>query len=182
MVSETISVAAATTTVAHAALATPIGPLGLYATDAGLVSVALPNEAPPAAATRLRRHLGALRLIDDRAALAEPLAQLAAYFAGELREFDLSLDVRGTPFQRAVWAAVARVPYGATCAYGDIARAIGQPAAVRAVGLANGANPLPIVIPCHRVIGANGALTGYGGGLPTKRALLALECGQPILL
>jgi methylated-DNA-[protein]-cysteine S-methyltransferase len=92
------------------------------------------------------------------------------------------LDVRGTSFQRAVWAAVAEVGYGETCSYGDIARAMGRPAAVRAVGLANGANPLPIVIPCHRIIGANGALTGYGGGLPTKRALLALERGQPILL
>lgn len=165
-----------------AALATPIGPLHLFGTERGLLTLALPNEAREAAEARVRRLLGAVVIEADAAAHAEALAQLDAYFRGALRVFDLSLDPRGTPFQRQVWEAVARVPYGATRTYGEIARAIGRPAAVRAVGLANGANPLPIVIPCHRIIGANGALTGYGGGLPTKRALLALERGQPTMI
>jgi len=91
------------------------------------------------------------------------------------REFDLPLDLRGTGFQRRAWAAVASIPYGQTRTYADIARAIGQPKAARAVGAANGANPLPLVVPCHRVIGSNGSLTGYGGGLDVKRKLLVME-------
>jgi len=105
--------------------------------------------------------------------------QLAEYFAGRRREFALTLDPPGTPFQRDVWGELARIPYGATVSYGELARRVGRPAASRAVGAANGANPIPIVLPCHRVIGANGSLTGYGGGLPIKRALLALEGALP---
>lgn len=108
--------------------------------------------------------------------------QLRLYFAGKLRTFDVAVDPGGTPFQAQVWRALRDIPYGETTSYGALAERIGNPKAVRAVGLANGANPISIVIPCHRVIGANGSLTGYGGGLPTKRALLALEQGQGALL
>ena len=101
--------------------------------------------------------------------------QLDAYFCGNLTTFDLPLDPVGTEFQLKVWRALCRIPYGETRAYGQIAKAIGQPGAARAVGLANNHNPLPIVVPCHRVIGADGSLTGYGGGLPRKRKLLDLE-------
>ena len=113
----------------------------------------------------------------DRAdhAFAEAAAQLDAYFAGELREFDLGLRLTVTPFQNAVLNELRRIPYGETRTYGDIAVRIGRAKAVRAVGAANGSNPLPIVIPCHRVIGAGGQLTGFGGGLETKRYLLSLE-------
>lgn len=102
-------------------------------------------------------------------------AQLQEYFSGRRRAFDLPLAPAGTEFQRRVWRALATIAYGATISYGELARRVGNPRACRAVGLANGANPLPIVVPCHRVIGANGSLTGFGGGLPIKRALLALE-------
>jgi len=103
------------------------------------------------------------------------VVQLQEYFAGRRTRFDLPLAPRGTAFQQAVWAQLLRIPFGATASYGDIARAIGKPAAVRAVGGANHRNPLSIVIPCHRVIGADGSLTGYGGEMHRKRALLALE-------
>lgn len=102
-------------------------------------------------------------------------AQLDEYLAGDRTEFELDLDARGTEFQRSVWAALLEIPYGRTESYGEVARRIGRPAAVRAVGLANGRNPIPIVVPCHRVIGADGSLTGYGGGIDLKRRLLALE-------
>jgi methylated-DNA-[protein]-cysteine S-methyltransferase len=101
--------------------------------------------------------------------------QLDSYFCGNLTRFDLRLDLAGTEFQLKVWQALCRIPYGATCAYGQIAKALGQPGAARAVGLANNHNPVPIIVPCHRVIGADGSLTGYGGGLPRKRKLLDLE-------
>jgi methylated-DNA-[protein]-cysteine S-methyltransferase len=101
--------------------------------------------------------------------------QLREYFQGKRTEFDLLLHPKGTPFQKAVWKALLKIPYGQTRSYGDIARAVGRPTAVRAVGLANGRNPLPIVVPCHRVIGASGKLVGYGGGLPVKQALLDRE-------
>lgn len=115
-------------------------------------------------------------------AFTEPVRQLKAYFAGRLRTFDLAVDPAGTAFQTRVWTALREIPYGETISYGELARRIGDPKAVRAVGLANGANPVSIVIPCHRVIGANGTLVGYGGGLPIKRALLSLEQGQGALL
>lgn len=105
----------------------------------------------------------------------DAIVQLHEYFAGHRRTFDLPLAPRGTEFQRRVWRALGEIPYGKTLSYGELARRIGNAAASRAVGLANGANPLPIVVPCHRVIGANGSLTGFGGGLPIKRTLLALE-------
>lgn len=118
----------------------------------------------------------------DRGLLKEPVKQLSSYFAGKLREFDLRLAPEGTPFQQQVWRALCDIPYGETTSYGELARRIANPKAVRAVGLANGSNPISIVIPCHRVIGSNGSLVGYGGGLPIKQALLALERGQSRLL
>jgi methylated-DNA-[protein]-cysteine S-methyltransferase len=112
---------------------------------------------------------------DDAAPFAETKRQLAAYFEGRLTEFDLPLAMAGTPFQKRVWDELQRIAYGDTISYGELARRIGQPSASRAVGLANGRNPIGIIVPCHRVIGTNGKLTGYGGGLPRKEALLALE-------
>ena len=114
----------------------------------------------------------------DRAAFAEVAAQLEAYFAGELTEFDVPLAPHGTDFQRRVWAALVEIPYGETRTYGDLAAALGMPNACRAVGAANGRNPIGVIIPCHRVIGSTGGLTGYGGGLRRKRALLELEAGS----
>lgn len=111
----------------------------------------------------------------DDSAFPEAVEQLEAYFAGRLTEFQLELDLVGTGFQRRVWEALLTIPYGETRSYGEIARQIGSPGAFRAVGLANGHNPIGIIVPCHRVIGSNGSLTGYGGGLDRKRALLGLE-------
>jgi len=113
-------------------------------------------------------------LLDDRA-FPDAVEQLDAYFAGELQEFDLSLRLLGTEFQRRVWNALRTIPYGETRTYGEIAQQIGAPTAFRAVGLANGHNPIAVIVPCHRVIGANGSLTGFGGGLERKSALLELE-------
>ncbi|HZS86107.1 MAG TPA: methylated-DNA--[protein]-cysteine S-methyltransferase [Chloroflexota bacterium] len=163
------------TVLSHATLATQVGRLHLYGTADGLMTVVLPNESREAAERRLCRLLGPLAVDDDVAAHERALQQLAEYFAGRRQAFDLPLAMLGTPFQQRVWQAVAAVPYGQTRSYGEIARAIGRPAAVRAVGAANGANPLPPIIPCHRLIGADGGLTGYGGGLGMKAWLLELE-------
>jgi methylated-DNA-[protein]-cysteine S-methyltransferase len=114
----------------------------------------------------------------DGALFREPVRQLQAFFAGELREFDLRLKPEGTAFQQRVWTALREIPFGETISYGELARRIGNPAASRAVGLANASNPIPIIIPCHRVIGSNGKLTGYGGGLENKRWLLDFERSQ----
>lgn len=124
--------------------------------------------------------LTGLRFADERGADESPLLfeaerQLEAYFAGRRRVFELPLCAQGTPFQQSVWRALTSIPYGETATYGDVARAIGRPRACRAVGMANHVNPLPVFIPCHRVIGAGGALTGYAGGLDVKRFLLELE-------
>jgi methylated-DNA-[protein]-cysteine S-methyltransferase len=113
--------------------------------------------------------------VADERAFPDVVAQLDAYFAGELTEFDVTLRLEGTEFQRRVWAGLLEIPYGETMSYGQLAARIGQPTASRAVGLANGRNPVGIIVPCHRVIGSTGALTGYGGGLDRKRALLDLE-------
>jgi len=114
----------------------------------------------------------------DGAAFPEVARQLQAYFAGELTRFELNLDIRGTEFQRRVWSKLLTIPYGLTTTYGRLAEELGDPKAVRAVGLANGRNPISIIIPCHRVIGSNGSLIGYGGGLPRKQWLLAHERGE----
>lgn len=118
----------------------------------------------------------------DRQPFERVIRELRAYFAGDLEEFTVAVDPAGTPFQKRVWAELVRIPYGATISYAELARRIGDPAAARAVGLANGANPAPILIPCHRVIGSSGKLTGYGGGLEIKERLLALERRQLRLL
>jgi methylated-DNA-[protein]-cysteine S-methyltransferase len=146
----------------------PVGPLLLVADDGRLAEIRFGSgkrPRPPEASWEERED-GVLR---------EAREQLGAYFAGELREFDLPLLPRGTPFQLSVWEALLDIPYGETWSYADLARRLDRPTATRAVGAANGRNPLPIVVPCHRVIGADGSLTGYGGGLPIKRKLLWLE-------
>jgi methylated-DNA-[protein]-cysteine S-methyltransferase len=111
----------------------------------------------------------------DAAAFPDAVEQLGAYFAGDLTEFEVELDLRGTEFQRRVWQALTTIPYGETRSYGEIAEQIGAAGSARAVGLANGHNPIAVIVPCHRVIGASGSLTGYGGGLDRKRTLLGLE-------
>lgn len=118
----------------------------------------------------------------DETPLRGVVAQLREYFSGQRRRFDLPLAPEGTQFQKKVWRALRRIPYGETWSYGQVARCIGKPAASRAVGAANGQNPLPIVVPCHRVIGADGSLTGFGGGLKIKRQLLELESSERRLL
>ena len=144
----------------------PIGPLRLAADAEGLRQIDfLAGEPRPLPEAWVR----------DPARLADVAAQLRAYFTGTLRDFDLKLAPQGTAFQRGVWSRLCEIPYGATTSYGELARRVGNPKASRAVGLANGRNPIPIVIPCHRVIGSDGSLTGYGGGLAIKERLLALE-------
>jgi len=149
----------------------PLGPLYLVASQAGLCAIGLSHDDLPGALTDDRR---------DAAALAPVAAQLRAYFAGERRDFDLALDLRRlTPFQTAVLQVVRGIPAGTVWTYGQVARAVGKPQASRAVGQALARNPIPIVIPCHRVIASDGSLGGYGGGLATKRWLLQLERALP---
>ena len=119
---------------------------------------------------------------DTKGVLKDVRKELDEYFAGRLKQFSTPVAFNGTQFQNAVWQELQRIPYGETLSYLDLAKRIKKPAAVRAVGMANGANPIAIIVPCHRVIGSNGSLTGFGGGLPTKRALLELEKGQRTLL
>jgi methylated-DNA-[protein]-cysteine S-methyltransferase len=145
----------------------PVGTLTVVAAGDELVALAFDDD--PRAA-----RLQAEARRDDRR-LRHATIQLEEYFAGTRRDFDLRLAPDGTPFQRRVWQALTEIPFGATATYGAIARAIGKPTATRAIGGANHENPIAIVIPCHRVIGADGSMTGYGGGLPRKRSLLALE-------
>jgi methylated-DNA-[protein]-cysteine S-methyltransferase len=151
-------------------LNTPIGPLLLASDDAGLCQISLARDGVPARPDSDWRK--------DPSVFGEPIRQLCSYFAGQLETFDLPLAPAGTPFQQKVWRELCKIPYGETISYGELARRIGNPNASRAVGLANGSNPIPIVIPCHRVIGSNGKLTGYGGGLAIKETLLALERRQ----
>src|ERR1700694_1134705 len=152
----------------------PVGPLLLGAADSGLRRIEFVNGRKRVQADPEWRN--------DAEALGETIRQLRAYFAGELESFDLAVAPEGTPFQLSVWNRLCEIPYGETISYGQLARRIANPNASRAVGLANGSNPIPIVIPCHRVIGSNGKLTGYGGGLPIKERLLALERRQLRLL
>ena len=143
----------------------PIGELLLVGDDDGMRRVSMSPFRISPAWSRGDRVLAGAR------------EQLAQYFAGERREFDLPLRLEGNSFELAVWDALRQIPYGETVSYGEIARAVGHPHAARAVGAANGRNPVAVIVPCHRVIGANGSLTGYGGGLPRKRFLLDLEAG-----
>lgn len=159
-------------TIHYTRIDSPIGPLLLAASDAGMHTIEFQD-----AKHRVKRG-------DDWEQSAHPLLerarrQLEEYFAGKRRSFDLPLAPQGTPFQRQVWQTLAGIGYGETLSYGQLAARVGRPTASRAVGAANGRNPLPIVLPCHRVIGADGSLTGFGGGLPTKRFLLRLEGALP---
>jgi methylated-DNA-[protein]-cysteine S-methyltransferase len=153
----------------HTFIDSPVGTLTLVATEGGLSGLFMTDQRRCPPIEKLGRR--------DSRAFPFPMVidQLAAYFAGELTTFDVPLAAVGTPFQRSVWAALRRIPYGETRSYGQLAQALGRPEAVRAVGAANGANPLGIIVPCHRVVGADGSLTGYGGGLDRKRFLLELE-------
>jgi methylated-DNA-[protein]-cysteine S-methyltransferase len=160
--------------VSYIRMESPIGPLMLVADNTGLRRIGFVNERNPVRSDPQWR--------ESVERLGEAVRQLRAYFAGELQAFDLPLAPQGTPFQLAVWKRLCEIPYGETTSYGELARRIGNPNASRAVGLANGSNPIPIVIPCHRVIGSNGKLTGYGGGLPIKEKLLGLERRQLRLL
>lgn len=160
---------------AYARMDSPVGPVWVATTRTGVCTVGLGAGQPDDFFAWLARHVSPEPPRQDPETLIPAIAQLREYFSGNRHEFDLPLDVHGTAFQRAVWAEVACVPYGTTTTYGEIAQRIGRAGAARAVGAANGANPLPILIPCHRVIGAGGALTGYGGGLEVKAALLRLE-------
>jgi methylated-DNA-[protein]-cysteine S-methyltransferase len=147
----------------------PVGTLTLVASDQGLAAILWEHDRPG----RVRLNIEAE---DDRhPVLLEAERQLEEYFAGQRTRFTLPLDLSGTPFQRQVWRALLTIPFGETRSYAQIARQIGKPGAARAVGAANGRNPVSIVAPCHRVIGSTGALTGFGGGLDVKARLLALE-------
>jgi methylated-DNA-[protein]-cysteine S-methyltransferase len=156
----------------------PVGQLVLAGDVAGLRLVWFVEGRPE----RRRDDIVEHDWREDRAAFAEAVRQLQAYFAGELREFDLELAPVGTEFQLKVWRELRRIQYGSTISYGELARRMGNAKGARAVGLANGSNPLPIIVPCHRVIGGDGSLTGFGGGLPKKKWLLEMERGQGRLI
>ncbi|MEV3921456.1 methylated-DNA--[protein]-cysteine S-methyltransferase [Actinomadura coerulea] len=154
----------------HVVIESVVGPLTLVATDGALSGLYM----------EMQRHRPAQETFGapgdpEEEPFATVAAQLSAYFAGDLTEFDLPLRLHGTPFQERVWAALQEIPYGQTITYGELAVEIGSPSASRAVGLANGRNPVGVIVPCHRVVGSTGSLTGYGGGLDRKRYLLDFE-------
>ncbi|MFG3408739.1 methylated-DNA--[protein]-cysteine S-methyltransferase [Streptomyces sp. NPDC048142] len=153
----------------HTVIDSPYGPLTLVADDGVLCALYMSDQRhrPP------QETFG----VPDPEPFGEVIRQLTEYFAGERTDFDLPLNLAGTPFQRSVWAELLKIPYGETRTYGELAGELGRPGASRAVGLANGKNPVGIIVPCHRVIGASGSLTGYGGGLDRKQRLLAFESG-----
>ncbi|MEZ4521416.1 MAG: methylated-DNA--[protein]-cysteine S-methyltransferase [Thermomicrobiales bacterium] len=163
-----------TETIWWSTLPTPYGDLGFASSSQGLLTLLFPNAIEDRDRVIARLAPGSrIKAGDEENAV--PVRQVREYLAGERKVFDMPLDQRGTAFQRDVWNAVFAIPWGETTTYGEIARRIGRPDAVRAVGAANGANPIPIIVPCHRVIGSDGSLTGFGGGLPLKRQLLSLE-------
>ena len=162
-------------TLAARTIATPVGMLTLVAEHGALIAITWPDDRPG------RVRLSPLADRPDEPVLVEAAIQLDDYFARRRDRFDLPLAPRGTPFQQCVWAALQTIPYGETRSYAAMAVQIGRPSAVRAVGAANGRNPLSIVVPCHRVVGSGGHLTGFAGGLATKRQLLALEADIPSL-
>ncbi|MFK4221785.1 methylated-DNA--[protein]-cysteine S-methyltransferase [Streptomyces sp. NPDC019890] len=155
----------------HTVVDSPYGPLTLVATDGVLSGLYMARQ----------RHRPDEETFgeEDSAPFRETIRQLDAYFARELTEFDLPMRLEGTPFQRGVWDQLRQIPYGETRTYGELAEALGNRGASRAVGLANGKNPIGIIVPCHRVIGSSGSLVGYGGGLDRKQRLLAFESGTP---
>ena len=164
---------ASTQRLVYSYLESPVGPLLLAQDGEGLRFVSFAHAGDG------RQPQASWQLSD--APFAEVVSQLNAYFRRELRTFTLPLHLVGSDFQRAVWSALLSIPYGSTLSYGELARRIGRPAAIRAVGGANHANPIAIIVPCHRVIGSNGKLVGYGGGLQTKQRLLSLERGDLLL-
>jgi methylated-DNA-[protein]-cysteine S-methyltransferase len=153
----------------HTVTGSPVGPLTLVMSGGALTGLYMQTQ----------RHLPPPEIfgaeVADDSLFAEPAGQLRDYFAGRRTEFDLPLALEGTAFQRRVWAELQKIPYGETISYGELAQRIGRPTAARAVGLANGRNPISIIVPCHRVIGADGSLTGYGGGMDRKQHLLTFE-------
>ncbi|MFA6117311.1 MAG: methylated-DNA--[protein]-cysteine S-methyltransferase [Sphingomonas sp.] len=159
-------------TYSYKTIPSPVGALKLVASDKGLTAILWENDKPG------RVRLGEMVENADHPVLVETEKQLGAYFAGTLTAFTVPLDFAGTDFQKSVWHALLTIPFGETRSYAEIARQIGRPSAVRAVGAANGKNPISIIAPCHRVIGSNGALTGFAGGLAAKERLLGLESGQ----
>ncbi|GAA3851133.1 methylated-DNA--[protein]-cysteine S-methyltransferase [Streptomyces coacervatus] len=161
-----------TSTKHHTVIDSPYGPLTLVAEEGTLCGLYMTDQRhrPPEETFGLR----------DDTLFDESKEQLKAYFAGELKEFTVELRLHGTAFQRGVWDQLRKIPYGETRSYGDLADAMGNPSASRAVGLANGRNPIGIIVPCHRVVGANGSLTGYGGGLDRKQRLLDFESGRAL--
>lgn len=177
--------AAATATTLYSTMPSPIGELTLVSDGSALIGIYMTRQrpAPPndggmdaaAAVAVLPESVVRADWVRDDHGLREARRQLEAYFAGELELFDLPVAMHGTPFQLRVWEALRSIPFGETVSYAEIARRIGNATAVRAVGAANGRNPVPIVVPCHRVIGADGSLTGYGGGIERKKWLLAHE-------
>ena len=154
---------------AYKTMKTPVGVLKLIASDRGLAAILWENDDPK------RVRLTPLTEDKNHPVLLETERQLAEYFAGRLKNFSLKFDPMGTEFQKEVWNALSTIPFGETRSYAQIAKQVGRPKAVRAVGAANGKNPISIIVPCHRVIGSNGKLTGFAGGLETKEVLLNLE-------
>src|SRR6185436_5695424 len=146
----------------YAVMNTTVGPITVASTDRGVAAIHFGNNVPDGA-------------VVDASANREIVQQLSEYFEGKRTQFELPLDVEGTAFQKSVWNQLLQIPYGETRSYGDIAKALGKPSASRAVGMANHNNPVAIVIPCHRVVGQNGSLTGYAGGLHLKQKLLSIE-------
>jgi len=165
-----------TVSLAYKMMESPIGELKLIASDKGLVAILWENDSPR------RVRLGEAVLNERHPVLVETERQLSEYFAGKRRAFSLSLDVRGTDFQKGVWEALLAIPFGETRSYGQLAKQLGNPRATRAVGAANGRNPVSIVVPCHRVIGSSGKLTGFAGGLEAKAHLLDLERAEQLTI
>ena len=156
---------------------TPIGKLLVASSEKGLVRIMFSHEGKVDSVSLLKKEHPEETLVEDRGKNLLVIKQLEEYFNGSRTVFSLPLDIRGTEFQKSVWDALKKVPYGETRSYGEIARSIGKPKAARAVGNANRKNPIPIVIPCHRIIGSDGSMTGFGGGIPLKKKLLELERG-----
>jgi methylated-DNA-[protein]-cysteine S-methyltransferase len=159
-------------TYAYKVVDSPVGQLKLVASDKGLAAILWQDDDPR------RVRLSPLVEDPDNPFLVETERQLGAYFAGKLKSFTVPLDFKGTEFQKSVWKALLTIPFGETRSYGEIARQIGRPTAVRAVGAANGRNPISIIAPCHRVVGSTGELTGFAGGLAVKERLLGIESGR----
>lgn len=166
--------------VASCALESPIGTLQLAATPKGLLRITLPRSGGIGFRGWLKRMLPDAEPIEQLPQLDLACQEIREYFAGRLRVFTVPLDLRGTDFQCEVWRALVEIPYGETRSYADVARQVRRPKAFRGVGNANGANPIPLLVPCHRVVTSRGKLGGYGGGLQTKRRLLALEQASPL--